>query len=32
MNVVAVFVIVLSVIPVWLAQRLTDATAGIAGR
>ena len=31
-NVVAVFVIVLSVIPVWLAQRLTDATAGIAGR
>jgi putative spermidine/putrescine transport system permease protein len=31
-NVVAVVVIVLSVIPVWLAQRLTDATAGIAGR
>jgi putative spermidine/putrescine transport system permease protein len=31
-NVVAVFVILLSVIPVWLAQRLTDATAGIAGR
>jgi hypothetical protein len=31
-NVVAVFVIILSIIPVWLAQRLTDATAGIAGR
>jgi len=25
-------VIILSIIPVWLAQRLTDATAGIAGR
>ncbi|HMK10204.1 MAG TPA: ABC transporter permease [Acidimicrobiales bacterium] len=31
-NVVAVFVILLSIIPVYLAQRLTDATAGIAGR
>ncbi len=31
-NVVAVFVIILSIIPVWLAQRLTDTTAGIAGR
>ena len=31
-NVVATVVVVLSIIPVWLAQRLTDATAGIAGR
>jgi len=31
-NVVATFVVLASIIPVWIAQRLTDSTAAVTGR